>query len=233
MIIYITGYGRSGSTVLSQEIERKLNAVNLGEAKYLYRDDKDDLLDPYWRNFKEVHKKILSDRSDTLKKFDNIFGFLKWREKTIYKETWKEIFKKANLNIHEEVIIDSSKTTMDAFMRGIYLHHSFGKVLFVQPQRKLFDVIKSLLRGKNSNLERGDRKGKTGRFFHAILVGIPHLLLTRFLTQIYYLYGLEMISLNDIEEDVDKFIKRKGLAKGNNSEELPMIYGNRSRKNSS
>lgn len=229
MIIYITGYGRSGSTALSQEIERKLNACNLGEVKYLYRNNKDDLLDSYWLNFKKENKDLLIERSLALRQFDNVFGFLKWRKKEAYRSVWQNIFDRAGLNIEENIVIDSSKTTLDAFMRGLYLYYSFDEVYFIQPRRKLFDVVKSLLKGKNSNLERGDRKGTIGRFFHTLLVGVPHLLLTKVLTQIYRLYGLETIRLDNIEADVESFIERKGLSRMGSFKKLPMVYGNRSR----
>lgn len=230
MIIYITGYGRSGSTVLSQELERKLNACNLGEVKYLYRNNKDDLLDSYWLNFKKENKDLLTECSLILKQFDNVFGFLKWTQKKKYKIIWQNIFDRTGLNIEENIIIDSSKTTMDTFMRGIYLYESFDEVYFLQPKRKFIDIFKSLSKGKNSNLERGVRKGTIGRFFHTLIVGIPHLLLTKLLTQIYRIYGLKIINLSDIEADIEIFIKEKGLKKRGNTKRLPMVYGNRSRR---
>jgi|AntRauTorcE11898_2_1112593.scaffolds.fasta_scaffold06394_3 hypothetical protein len=230
MIIYITGYGRSGSTALSEELERKLNACNLGEVKYLYQRGKDGLLDSYWLNFREENKDIFANPSISLNSFDNCFGFYKWRDRRRYKDIWTKIFNRIGLNPGEEVIIDSSKTTLDSFMRGIYLFHSFDEVYFIQPKRKVGDVIKSLLKGKNSNIERNKRKSIIKRVLHTLSVGIPHLLITKLLTQIYRLYGLEIVKLEDLETNVDNFIRKKRLTKSNSSKELPMIYGNRSRK---
>lgn len=228
MIIYITGYGRSGSTALSEELEKKLNACNLGEVKFLYRDEKDDLLDPYWLNFKKEHEDQLAD--NRLKRFDNFFGWIKWRNKRWYKQRWQKIFNAMGLDIEGDIIIDSSKTTFDSLMRGVYLYHSFTEVCFLQPQRNTSEIIKSLMKGRNSDIERGRKKGKVERMIHLLFIGIPQLIITKLFTQIYQFYGLETIDIENMEEEVEEFIKRKKIKKTDRSLSLPMIYGNRSRK---
>ena len=227
MIIYILGYGRSGTTAVSRALERKLNAINLGEVKYIYRSDKDDLLDQYWIKFKQKEMKVLTDE---LKSFDNIFGFTKWGKKGRYKKLWQTIFKKMGVHPATEIIIDSSKTTMDSFMRGIYLYHSFKDVCFILPKRNVLSVIKSMIKGKNSNLERGTKRRPVIRLLHVFFLGVPHFLLTNILTNIYKIYGVYHIDLKLLEDEIDHFIEKEKIGKmPKKSVDLPMVYGNRMR----
>ena len=233
MIIYVVGYGRAGSTALTEALEEKLNAVNLGEVKYLYRTDKDDLLAPYWISFKQRNADLLRTSSFGFMKYDSITGFFlrgKNRERK-YCEKWDEIFSRMGLNPQEDIIIDSSKTPLDSFMRGIYLKKCFQEVLFIKPKRPFIDTIRSLLKGKNSNIERGERKSLLGRIIHTMFIGLPHLLITNLLTRIYLFYGLETIDLKNMETSLDKFFDRHNLQRRESSKALPMIYGNRSRLN--
>lgn len=229
MIIYVIGYGRSGTTAVSRTLERKLNAINLGEIKYIYRSEKDDLLDPYWTNFKQKEKKVLTDE---LQSFDNIFGFTKWRKRERYKELWQKIFHKMNVNPNSDIIIDSSKTQMGSFMRGIYLYHSFKKVYFILPKRSAFSVIRSMLKGKNSNLERGVQLNLFSHLMHVFVIGIPHLILTKLLTKIYKLYGVYPVDLRYLEDEIDYFIEKEEISSmPYRINDLPMVYGNRMRLN--
>ena len=227
MIIYILGYGRSGTTAVSKVLERKLNAVNLGELKYIYRSEKDDLLDPYWINFKHKEREILTKE---LKSFDNIYGFIKLNQKTRYKDIWQNIFKKIGVNPDTSIIIDSSKTTMDSFMRGINLYNSFRNVYFISPKRNTFNTIQSMLKGKNSNLERGTKKNKLNHIFHSFFLGIPHLILTNVLSYVYKLYGVYHIDLKFLEDEIDIFIQKEKIKiMPKKINDLPMVYGNRMR----
>lgn len=228
MIIYIVGFGRSGSTALAEAIEEKLNAVNLGEVKYLYRDDKDDLLHPYWLSFKQQHRDLLNDSSFNFLKHDSILGLFLDNKK--YCENWNRIFGRMGLDPEEDVIIDSSKTPLDSILRGLRLKKCYETVLFVQPKRSYLDVITSLLKGKNSNIERGNRKSQFRRLLHTAFISLPHLLITYILTRFYILHGLETIGVNNLEKEIDKFLEKNDLQRQKNSPSLPMIYGNRSRK---
>lgn len=228
MIIYIVGFGRSGSTALAKAIEEKLNAVNLGEVKYLYRDDKDDLLHPYWLSFKQQHRDLLYDSSFSFLKYDSIMGLFFGNEK--YCRNWNKIFGRMGLDPDEDIIIDSSKTPLDSILRGIRLKKCYKTVLFLQPQRSFFDVITSLLKGKNSNIERGNRKSQFRRLMHTAFISLPHLLITYILTRFYILHDLETIDINNLEKELDEFLEKHDLQRQKSSPSLPMIYGNRSRK---
>lgn len=228
MIIYIVGFGRSGSTALAKAIEEKLNAVNLGEVKYLYRDDKDDLLHPYWLSFKQQHKDLLYNSSFRFLKYDSIMGLSLGNKK--YCENWNKIFDRMELDPEEDIIIDSSKTPLDSILRGIRLKKCYKKVLYVQPKRNLLDIITSLLKGKNSNIERGYRKSQFCRLLHTAFISLPHLLITYILTRIYAFHDLETIDIDNLENDLNIFLKKHDLQRQKRSPSLPMIYGNRSRK---
>jgi hypothetical protein len=230
MIIYIIGYGRSASTVLSQLLEKKLNAINLGEIKFLYRDDFYDLLDPYWVNFKADNKDLIAKNANKLKGFDNAFGFLKFYKKNGYKRLWDAIFSRMGVDPDDDIIIDNSKSTFNSYMRGFYLYYSYDEVYFVYPHRKFWDVMKSRFTGKNANLERGKKKSFIKRFLHIMLIGIPHILLTRGLCKLYYFWGMQKIEVNKMELEVDEFIEKYKLEKAKTHISVPMIYGNRSRK---
>jgi hypothetical protein len=230
MIIYIVGYGRSGSTALSRILEDKLNAVNLGEAKFLYRDEYDDLVDDFWIRFKKNNKEIILENSSFLKKSDSIFGLLVSNSKK-YKKIWDYIFSKIGVEENKNIIIDSSKTTIDSYFRGFKLYGCYEKVYFLFPNRSFLNVTKSLLKGDNANLERGEKKIFIKRLIHTVGIGIPHLLITRFLTQFYKFYGMEVIDINNLESEVDRFISRYNLSAQTTTRDIPMIFGNRNRKN--
>jgi hypothetical protein len=232
MIIYIVGYGRSGSTILAKTLEEKLNAVNLGEVKYLYRSDKNDLLHPYWRSFKQKNEDLVNDPTFNFLKYDSILGFFLIGEgrKRKYCKRWQEIFRRMGLKPEEDIIIDSSKTPLDSIMRGIRLYKCFQNVLFIQPKRNFFDILRSLLKGKNSNIERGARKSRLLRFLQTFLISLPHMTVTYLLTLLYRSYGLEVIDIEDLEKGLNVFVEKNNLQKMENSSSIPMIYGNRSRK---
>src|SRR5699024_11366301 len=130
--------------MLSQELEKRLNATNLGEVIYIYEDSKDDLLDSYWLAFKKNNQDLIKKEKKKLKLFDSLFGFILWGKRDTYKMLWQELFKRIGLKPKENIIIDSSKTTFYTFMRGIYLNYSFSNVYFIKPKRKMIDVFKSM-----------------------------------------------------------------------------------------
>lgn len=231
MIIYIIGYGRSGSTKISQIIGDRLGATNLGEVKYIYRNNYNDLLDPYWLEFKKQNRDILSKESQQIKKFDNIFGFLYWIHRERYKKIWTELFNRMKLNTEKHIIIDSSKTTLDSFMRGIYLNYSFQNVYFIKPKRKTIDVFKSLLKGKNVDIERENKRSFIQRFLHTVFVGMPHYILTHLLSLIYNRFNCYTITLENLESDLNMFFQQlpSDISSSGSSIKVPMIYGNRSR----
>ncbi len=232
VIIYIIGYGRSGSTKLSQVLENKLGAINLGEVKYLYRDSKDDLLNQYWLTFKSENQDLLEEYSKEIIRFDNLFGFTRWNKREKYREIWEKLFDRVEIDPETDIIIDSSKTTLDSFMRGIYLNYAFNEVYFVKPCRSSLGVFRSLLKGKNSNIEKGEKKPFVRRLLHTLFIGFPHYIVTHLLSLFYSRYECVKVNLDSYEEDIDKFISQLPLKKRNigTNRKIPLIYGNRSRK---
>lgn len=158
-IIYIGGYGRSGSTVLDRSITAHLGGVSLGEVVFfprtVYRNKACSCgLSPQNCSFWNVATQALFSRQGTSEfhtfKEDGIFGVLT-PPSSFYQHVQRSIFRHHRTTIY----CDSSKTCRHAMFRPIALDGLFpGELIFVWIKRPLNDTIRnSLAKGTNQQLE--------------------------------------------------------------------------------
>ena len=205
-IIYVVGYGRLGSTTLSIQIATKDDCINLGEAKYLFANGKDDLLTPEWIKFKATlseHNKLIVKLKDSIL---GIFFVLFWNK------TYKKVHDQLFSQFPTQSFVDSSKTTFDTIIRPYNLRRSGYQVQCVKSPLPMRYAVNSIWqKGKNSTIERhgSDISPKFSR-----IPSIIHCVLSELLCGIYKYEKIKLTSDSNNSVNAKKFI----------------VYGNRSRK---
>lgn len=165
-IVYIVGYGRSGSTVLDLALSAIAdNAIGLGEVGSLisrvslprigcscglvYRDC------PVWEEASEF---ILSLPKTLVRSFvlhDSLLGLFSRSDAHAYGEFWDKILSLREAQTHRfaSVMIDSTKTAYLNMFRPLRLVRSGRfEVFIVHVHRPLFDVLHARARGSNAKL---------------------------------------------------------------------------------
>jgi hypothetical protein len=171
-IIYIAGYGRSGSTLLERILSSNDQLFGLGEVKFLY----DSLLknDSYCSCGEKVSdcdywSKIIQEAK--LKDTDYLQEIEKLRKKNEYlhtfifdffkdKKEYSELLSKLYQNIinhapsETKYVIDSSKTARDSFFRPFILSKKFN-VKVIHLVRDGRGCMWSNIKGSNRKMEKG------------------------------------------------------------------------------
>jgi len=164
-ILYIGGYGRSGSTVLDQTIAVHLGGISLGEAVYLPRSvSRHDRcscgvqadLCPVWHDAASQIRLQSPALRDHSFREDGLWGLMSPRSPH-YDRAQRAIFQKLESTLY----CDSSKTCRHAMLRPWALDQLFpGQLFFVWLHRPLLDTItQSLMKGTNQQLEHGSTSG--------------------------------------------------------------------------
>tara|TARA_B100000989_G_scaffold2667_1_gene1859 strand:- start:476 stop:1255 length:780 start_codon:yes stop_codon:yes gene_type:complete len=189
MIIYIAGYGRSGSTILDYKIGKKINALSLGELNllnrdfYFYNNSRCSCQEKYSKcKLHEINLK--PKRSENLICWKNkILPQTHFLFRYLYYFIWfiKE-FKFYNLNslneIREDIeniysifpnsiLIDSSKSTILSSNRPYVLRKIGYKIIIIHIQRSFLSTLSSIKKGDNyflGGLSKKKRKFRIIRF---------------------------------------------------------------------
>lgn len=137
-IIYIGGYGRSGSTILERYICNEYSAVGVGEISLLFNVSGNDICS--------------CGRAAAICDF--------WSP--ILKHSTGEIIDAVirHVNKNNLAIVDSSKTAGIARYGALNRHRYGSRFLFIHLQRDLFDTMASIAKGRNRSLEMGRRDFK-------------------------------------------------------------------------
>jgi len=200
-IIYIAGYGRSGSTYLEAELSRG-NTYSLGEISFFSRFNSErSYLKP--ELFLENIRLISEDDYHLFnsRKYDSVFGVLCDRS--------KYLFSLSNFirNIKTEYVIDGSKSTLYAIRRiNSYIVCGFD-VDIIHLKRSKIELFKRLLLGKNSDLETSTKRIAIIRFTQAIL-GTLHAVITDILTHLCYSNHNNYTVLRT--ENIDQWLRENG-----------------------
>ena len=194
-LIYIAGYGRSGSTHLEQMLSTGRDIKSLGEISHFERFSKDRKYlrtDEYLAEIRNISDDIYhlmnSQKHDCL--FSSPFH--------------KERYKKSLLNfiecIQQDTIVDGSKTSIYSILRPkIYLDLGF-QVTIIHLKRKNLSLKRSLLKGKNSDLEEGKTVSVYRRYLDT-LKGMIHARVSNSLTKLFYGNCKGYIQLDSSEID--------------------------------
>lgn len=170
-VIYIAGYGRSGSTLLDIILGNNTYSHSCGELNTIF----DEYLNnencscglsyeecPTWSKFfskinDKEKLKLYKKTIRTIDKRETIFN--PWKKNVtnedinLYKEINTKLFE-AISNENTQFIVDSSKTAADGSFRPIALKKFADiDVQVIHIQRRVSDVIKSLKKGSNRAIQ--------------------------------------------------------------------------------
>lgn len=161
-IIYIAGYGRSGSTLLDIVLSNANNGITLGEIGNVFYE-LNNTTDCYYAS-------ILNDVINEL-------GFTKeqvrqvqyadrnpYRFNVYYNSFWKIFLKKFEVN-QTDFLIDSSKTTWYTLFRPHNLQKIDLEVHIIFLKVSYYKVWKSALKGSNKELQKSKDTAKKKYFF--------------------------------------------------------------------
>lgn len=170
-IIYIAGYGRSGSTLLDTILSAHPELEGVGEIKYLFQEIIDgkelpEVWHPVMEDFKNQVPFSIAEANRITKKAQSPFSPVSAKTKADYKQIWTPILQSLQKKFPDSIFIDSSKSASDAFKRPLLLREMGYDVHVIHLIRSPKDVMISLgKKGSNRLLE----KGKAGK--EAILTG--------------------------------------------------------------
>jgi len=191
MIVYIAGYGRSGSTILDIKLGKQFGFVSLGEVASIYSDLDDtgtarcgcgnsysecelwhslDRLDERQRRQKQLLLRMFQSPSP-LRVFFHIAYRIRYRQSpTISIEAAAtEPLKLAYQKYNDAIFIDSSKTAMFCATRPQLLKKYGFKVIVVHIVRPLKDVLSSIQKGDNQYLSGKSPRKKHLRKIRAVI----------------------------------------------------------------
>lgn len=167
-VIYIGGYGRSGSTLLDAYLSSSKNAIGIGEFSN-YLDDRihgrncscgDKLSDcSFWKNFnKNIAESDLKDLS-TAARHNERLSLRRRKMDGAYYSYLKEVLGFCFSDC--DFVVDSSKTTRLTFFRAVNISQ-LSDVFFIHLYREPRTLIGSLKKGSNKHL--AGMKEKERRF---------------------------------------------------------------------
>jgi hypothetical protein len=170
-LIYIAGYGRSGSTLLEIALKNlSKSVIPLGEASLF----PERLIKPrlgcscgssyldcqYWSSFSQqiLRSHYYKDLID-IQSCDHLLSFAFRCRSAVYDQFWFKFFDFV-LSSHDipivspPVFVDSSKTTYFTALRPLRMRSLFNrKIILLVPVRKLSDLLfRSRLRGRNIDI---------------------------------------------------------------------------------
>ncbi len=182
-IVYIAGYGRSGSTIVERMLSANEKIIGLGELAYINDSNYADLLwpkaaqDQFWREGECIlrlhdnelrHASLLQLRNESV-----VWSFLKMLIffSTEYLIFQHGFFTRLSSIVPDKIeyIIDSSKTARDRFGRPHALAASTGMpVKMIHLVRDPRGCLASIRKGSNNEMEGlpfGSRKALTIRVY--------------------------------------------------------------------
>lgn len=165
-IIYISGYGRSGSTLLSLLFNTLPGVANLGEIDNLYSIP-DEKLPEYW---KQLRSKYIDSKDNSHKKrFSGISWFTK---KTagfaLFQRYWTGLISQFMEDNNCHTAVDASKSTYKTFCRPFYYQMAGANVKIVHLVRNPEEVAISFAKGRNSSDSAELLKPKKGGAYRAL-----------------------------------------------------------------
>lgn len=166
-VIYISGYGRSGSTLLDIVLGSQTNHTGCGELCNLfeYVSRQDSRVSGMWTNI--VHKALVDNNVSIMdvEKFRLMFEtflvgyfckFIFRKKFNAYKNIWRAVFVEIVKREKSTLVIDSSKTAWRQFHRPFILRDIIGKnFCVIHLERDLKSVRLSMQKGDNVKMEKG------------------------------------------------------------------------------
>ncbi|MEP2937368.1 MAG: sulfotransferase [Gilvibacter sp.] len=185
-IIYIAGYGRSGSTLLSLLLNSVPDIVNIGEVNYLYRTNHDELPE-LWKKLKTETLEALDDdipQEMAKKRISSIrWCFMKKKlGAKLFKKLWFHPVDSIATEFGVDTLVDASKSTYGSFTRPIYYKKTGYNIKVIHLIRNPHGVMKSYKKGRNVSNSPVLAPAKTG----GALRGLLSWFITNTLTSLVY-----------------------------------------------
>lgn len=162
-IIYIAGYGRSGSTILDIVLSNSSNGVTVGEISNVF-DELSNITNKYYTDklVSTIKELSLSDEEIyKIREADKSFN----KVSPNYTAFWLLFFQKTKENQDIHFFVDSSKTTWRTLFRPNNLYKSGFDVNIIFLKASYLKVWKSALKGSNKALQHSDKKIKKHYLF--------------------------------------------------------------------
>jgi len=149
-IIYISGYGRSGSTLLSLLLNVHENVLNIGEAENLFIRKSTFDYPEYWLNLK---KKYIQ-KNDNVDPIHLKFSSIKWffrlgKGKILFDKYWTGILEEVSRDHNSKFLIDASNSVRLSFCRAIYYKLAGYPIKVIHLVRDPAGVVESFSKGQN------------------------------------------------------------------------------------
>ncbi len=192
LIIYIAGYGRSGSTILEFYISKYISALSLGEISMLNKEyysdknlkcicgkkynlcklNKNLIYKDKKKNLIVWYKKILPQTSILIKYF--FYFYLKNIKKVKNIKLNDLNYIKNELELIDKVfpnaiLVESSKSTLFTSNKPYILRKLGYEVIIIHVYRSFFSTLKSVLKGSNAFLSGKIKKEKPFRVIRFLL----------------------------------------------------------------
>ncbi|WP_347375007.1 hypothetical protein [Aequorivita sp. Q41] len=183
MILYIAGYGRSGSTLLDIILSNAKDGFTLGEISNIF-NEKIKVTDPFYADifFRTCAELNLSDSEiKKIEMSDKLFHDYSSK----YGSFWNHFLKNIKEKQEVEYFIDSSKTTWHTFLRPYHLAKSGFDVRIIFLKASYKKVWLSALKGSNKSLTSNNAPIKKNYVF-AFRTLISKFLID-LLTSLYYI----------------------------------------------
>lgn len=200
-IIYIAGYGRSGSTLLDTVLGNFKGVGSLGEISNLFdvvrANENCSCGNPiglcsHWKDVVKVIDDVSPgfDLSYCHRKVEAINLMSSKVDKANYFSFWSEIY---NAKFESDnTLVDSSKVSRSTFFRPYNLKKMGYEVTFVHLYKKPSSLVDSLLKGSNKSLEVGRKMGIIEHhifmhrsFLGALLANVSSLIIGQYISSRY------------------------------------------------
>ncbi len=176
-LIYVAGYGRSGSTILDTALASCVDGVGAGELNRVFecalRDEPCECgaqLDEcaLWGTvMDQVSAAPGLDAADHVTRAVEAGGSVDDSLRSDYQALWQSVLSQVAKT--ESILIDSSKTTRRSAARPAALHAISGhRMALIHLIRNPVNVLASTLKGTNEDLESGRRRGTLSRLVTGI-----------------------------------------------------------------
>ena len=220
-VIYVAGYGRSGSTAFDMVLGGCENAIGVSELTHLFaywQGDRECSCGcslktcPFWKQvFDGLNGLDAAELSRLTRKIESwplwFNRLFRKNQLARYSEAWQQTFELISHVSGKAVVIDSSKSARKTTFRGSILarclSNEFRLIHLVRDPRA---VAFSYLRGNNIELEKGSNKVKTG--------GVPRVILSWFTTNLLVhmsrsrRQGYRRIRYEDLVADPDRVLQQ-------------------------
>lgn len=226
MILYIAGYGRSGSTVLDLKLGKHLGCVSLGEISSVYADadryqsarcgcglgyDECPLWGPLVRSGGLTEKAGLMriyQAPMVLSAFLRIASLIRdgfIPKRTAFLSAVREPVKRIEEQYPDGIYVDSSKTIWFSARRPLVLAELGYQVAVIHIQRPLKDVLASVRLGDNKVL-MGDRKKE--KLFRLPRAAFSYFFANTYASLLRFRFPYLQISQIDLRNNEEAVLKR-------------------------